>query len=227
MKKLILIIAVAAAAASCRISDPQEPNQLNEQNISNYCRNLFEEEVSKNLICFYNACQIARFLDADAEAKVSPEFDLIRTGLSYNEDSYTFDYDDYSFSGESSFLDEGVWKVIRSYYQELAIIVCPDKEWTITVSNTGTVMKVKLVEEDAETMKMSVRINGIMTENSEYSAEFEADSLEVTICHKSAGKIESMTYDGEMTVRFMENTRPRKTCVMEMIPGMATSYAIM
>ena len=226
MKKLLLMIMVLALAASCKVLDPYEPNQFNEKNISSFCNSLFEEEVSYNIVYFYNAYHIARFIEADAEQKVSPEFDMIRTGLSYSEDRYVFDYDDYRFSTDSLFIPGGIWRVRCDRNKNLHINVGADKEWTLAGSDSGTVMNVKLTEESPEMMRMLVSVKGTRTEDSEFSARFSAEELEVTIGHKYAGKIESMAFRGEMQVVFYEGAKGHRTCVMTMVPELKTSYAI-
>lgn len=226
MKKLILIIGILAAAASCKVIDPYDPNHFNEHNVSNFCSNLFDEEVKNNLTYFYNAYHIARFIEADAELKVSPEFDMIRTGLSYYDGIYRFDYDDYSFNSDILLGPGSSWKVSASRYLALVINAAAEKQWSVTCADNGTVLKVKLMEENPEMMRMIVSVKGIRTEESEFSAKFSAEDLEVTIRHQSAGKIESMEFRGEMNVTFYEGTKGHRTCVMTMAPDMETSFVI-
>ena len=108
MKRLYYIFIALSLAVSCKVVDPYQPNPMTDSNISNLSHNLFSEEAAKCLTIFYNAFHITRFLEADAEVKVSPEYDIIRTGLKGAEGVYTFDYDDYTFTKEGLFEKGGV-----------------------------------------------------------------------------------------------------------------------
>ena len=213
-------------AASCMINDPYEPNQLNDHNITRLCSELFNEEVTDNLNYFYNAYHIARFIDADADEKVSPKYDLIRTGLSSHDDSYSFDYNDYTFSKDSLFVPGSSWKVMVNYHKTLTIDVKENNEWNITSMDDGTILKVRLVEETDAGMQTVVSVNGIRTENSSYSARFSAQDMGITFRHTSIGKINSMAYKGEMTIDFYKDASTLKSCTMTLVPGLTTSYQI-
>lgn len=226
MKRLIIFLSAAAAAVSCKVIDPYQPNQLNDYNIGIFCGNIFDEEVKENLTYFYNAYHIARFLDADAEAKVSPKYDLIRTGLRSNDVGYSFDYDDYTFSEDSLFVTGSSWKVKCSHYRNIIIDVKDGNEWVVTSTEDGTVLKLKMNEETEDSMNLTIDVNGLRTEESSYSARFSSSSLELTVSSRKIGEIDSMTFEGEMTVRFLNGTTPVKECVMTMVPGMTTLYDI-
>ncbi|MBQ7810950.1 MAG: hypothetical protein IJ394_00170 [Bacteroidales bacterium] len=226
MKRLIIFLFAAAAAVSCKVIDPYQPDQLNDDNIGIFCGNIFDEEVRDNLTYFYNAYNIARFLDADAEEKVSPKYDLIRTGLRSNDVGYSFDYDDYTFNEDPLFVTGSSWKVKCSYYKNIIIDVKDGNEWVVTSTEDGTVLKLKMTEETEDSMNLTIDVEGLRTEESPYSAKFSATDLAVTLRHENIGMIDSMIFGGEMTVRFLNGTTPVKECVMTMVPGMTTHYDI-
>lgn len=226
MKRFIIFLFAAAAAVSCKVVDPYQPNQLNDKNISTFCATLFDEEVKENLTYFYNAYAIAKFLDADAEEKVSAKYDIIRTGLRSNDGSYTFDYDDYTFSVDPPFAAGSSWKVKCSYHKDVNISVLGDGKWKITCTDDGTILSVDMLEEKDDMMLMSVTVKGQRTEESSYSADFSSSEIEVTVSGKKIGKIESMSFNGEMIVKFKKDTASVKTCIMTMVPGLTTLFDV-
>ena len=54
MKKMISVILLSVGLVSCVVSDPYEPNPLNNSNIAEYCHRVFEQDVKANVECFYN-----------------------------------------------------------------------------------------------------------------------------------------------------------------------------
>lgn len=94
---------VALAAASCRVVEGDVTNPTTNDRIAEFCAGLFEEKVSEALTYFYNTYYIARFVQGDAELKVSPEYDLIRTGLTTENGIYSYGYRPYDFHGEDFF----------------------------------------------------------------------------------------------------------------------------
>lgn len=226
MKRFIIFLFAAAAAVSCKVVDPYQPNQLNDKDIISFCDDIFDEEVKENLTYFHNAYAIAKFLDADTEEKVSEKYDIIRTGLRSNDGNYTFDYDDYTFSKDPLFTAGSSWKVECSYYKDVNIRVRGDGKWTITCTDDDTILSVEMLEDSEDTILMSVIVNGLRTEESSYSADFSSPGIEVTVSCKKIGKIDSMSFKGEMTVKFKKDTDSIKTCIMTMVPGMATLYDV-
>lgn len=227
MKKFVLSLIVCLASVSCRITDLYlyEGNPMTDKNISSVCDYILEDRVITNLTYFYNAYYIARFVGADAETKVSPHYDLIRTGLSGSDGKYEFDYEEYEFSGEDFFGSKGACEIILNYRQSVFVEFISEGEWKIS-SQDGTCVNVKVLYDGMDAIRMSLDVDGEMTEESEFSADFVANGLQVSFLHSKIGKTDSKLYDGEMLVEFYEGASLVKSCQMIMTAGLSTQFKI-
>lgn len=227
MKKFVFFILVSLSAVSCRITDlyVYEGNPMTDKNISAVCDYILEDRVITNLTYFYNAYNIARFVGADAEIKVSPLYDLIRTGLKESGGKYVYGYQDYDFSGEDFFAAKGACEIVMNYRRSVNVAYVSEGKWRIDSQN-GTIIDVEVMEEGDDAMRMIIDVDGEMTEESEFSADFQARDLQVVFLHAKVGKIDSKLYDGEMLVEFYEDASLLKSCQMSMTPGMSTRFRV-
>ena len=225
MKRLLYIFIALSLAVSCKVVDPYNPNPMTDNNISNLSYNIFTEEAGTCLTAFYNAIHIARFLEADAEVKVSPEYDLIRTGLKGSEGIYTFDYDDYTFTKEGLFEKGGACAVDISYHTTVTVNCLSEGNWQVKSSN-GMMLKVEMIEESDDSMKMAVIVNGTKTEDSSFLAKFHDEGLEAAFGHKAIGELESLTFDGNVVVEYYEAADLVKSCRMTFKPGLTIGFEV-
>lgn len=225
MKRLYYIFIALSLAVSCKVVDPYQPNPMTDSNISNLSYNLFSEETSTCLTIFYNAFHITRFLEADAEVKVSPEYDIIRTGLKGAEGVYTFDYDDYTFTKEGLFEKGGACAVDINYHNTITVNCLSEGYWQIRSSN-GMVLKVGMTDETEDSMRMAVSVSGAKTEDSPYLAKFHDEGLECIFKQKAIGEIESLTLDGSVVVEYYEVDKILKSCRMTFKPGLTTEFEV-
>ena len=225
MKRLYYIFIAIFLAVSCKVVDPYQPNPMTDSNISNLSHNMFTEEAGTCLTVFYNAFHIARFLEADAEVKVSPEYDLIRTGISGTEGIYTFDYNEYVFTKEGLFEKGGACAVDINYHNTITINCLSENYWQV-MSNKGIVLKMEMIEEFGDGMRMAVNVNGAKTEDSPYLAKFHDEGLECIFKHKKIGEIESLTMDGNVVIEYYEVDKLLKSCRMTFKPGLTTEFEV-
>lgn len=225
MKRLFYIVIALTLAASCKVVDPYNPNPMTDSNISNLSYNLFSEEAGTCLTVFYNAFHITRFLEADAEVKVSPEYDIIRTGLKGSNGVYTFDYNDYTFTKEGLFVKGGACAVDINRHNTVTISCLSEGYWQVKYSN-GMLLKVELIEEGEDSMRMAVSVSGSKTEDSPYLARFHDEGLECIFKHKAIGEIESLTMDGKVLVDYYEVNKLIKSCRMRFKPGLTTEFEV-
>lgn len=225
MKRLITAITISALALSCKVSEPYTSSPVTDHNISLLCRNIFDDKVAGNIKLFHNALNIALFLDADAEEKVSEKYDLIRTGLRGSGDTYIYDYDDYGFSLDTLFGPGATWKIVPSYHRSATVSWVTDGTWQFR-DNDGTVIDIRLAEDSEGFMVFDMDINGMKTEESSYYAEFGSEGLEVRVNFMKRGVIDSMSFDGEMLMRFKEGSTLIKQCRMTFKPGLTDSFDI-
>lgn len=225
MKRLIIATMLSVLAVSCKVVDPYESNHMTERNISVLCSNIFEDMVYDNVRLFYNAFEIASFLDADAEEKVSDKYDLIRTGLRGSGDTYTYDYDDYGFSPDSLFGPGASWKIVPSYHRSIEVTWMSENSWRLT-GNDGAVLDIVLSEEGDGFMVLEMDVNGVRTEESSYTGAFSGKALKVRINHAKIGVIDSMTFSGIILFEFRNGSDLLKSCNMTLSPGMTTAFEI-
>lgn len=225
MKRLIIAIIIPALALSCKVSEPYTSSPITDSNIIMLSRNIFDDNVAGNIKIFHNAFHIARFLEADAEEKVSEKYDLIRTGLRGSGDNYTYDYDDYGFSLDSLFGPGASWKIAPSYHRSVDVTWMSENSWRLS-GNDGTRIDISFVEEGEGFISFDMDINGIKTEDSSYSAEFVSDDLRVRIEYAKIGVIGSMNFDGEMLIKFKYGSTLLKQCRMTLRPGLSESFDI-
>lgn len=225
MKRLYYLAVALMLIASCKVVDPYEPNPMTDRNISNLSYSLFYEESLECISLFYNAYHIAHFLDADAEVKVSPEYDLIRIGLMKNQNSYIYDYDDYIFSSEGFLNKGGSCHVEINYHKSLNIKCLDADKWQIS-NNRGMVFGVEVLKEDEKSMTMAVTLKGSVTEDSEYVAKMEDEGLKVFLEQKAIGEFDTMSWDGNVLVTYYEDESLIKSCRMTFKPGLTTEFDV-
>ena len=225
MKRFLYIMTVALAAASCRVVDGDVTNPTTDDRISAFCADVFEERVSRALEYFYNAYYIARFVQGDAELKVSPEYDYIRTGLSAENGVYSYDYRPYDFHAEDFFGENGVCEVESGRWYSITIKRVGEEHWRMAV-NDGTVINLVLMEESEDGILLDMKVDGVMTEESSFTARLEAEDMEVDIRHEHIGVIASKSFYGDMKVSFYDGATPLKTCTMTFKPGEYVRYDI-
>lgn len=225
MKRLYYIFIALGLAVSCKVVDPYHPNPMTDINIINLSHNMFTEEAGTCLTVFYNAFHIARFLEADAEVKVSPEYDLIRTGISGTEGIYTFDYDEYTFTKEGLFEKGGACAVDISYHNTVTVNCLSEGCWQVKSSN-GMMLDLEFIEENEDSMKMSVKARWTKTENSAYLAKFHDEGLQAVFKQKAIGELEALILDGKVIAEYYEANDLIKSCSMTFKPGLTTEFDV-
>ena len=200
-------------AASCKVSDADFDNPTTDEFMKDYCNELFVDKVSRNIQYFYNAYYVGRFISGDAQLKVSPEYDIIRTGLTDGYGNYGFGNDTYDFNGEDFFSNKGVCSVKASYWRSIAIAALAEGKWAM-VMDDGTVLEFTVKDETEDGIVLNMNIDGLMTESNEYSVRFTAEDMEVDIRHNKIGRIASKSISGMMDVNFLRSEKPLKTCSM-------------
>jgi hypothetical protein len=156
---------------------------------------------------------------------VSPEYDLIRTGISGTEGIYTFDYDEYVFTKEGLFEKGGACAVDINYHNTITINCLSENYWQVK-NNKGIVLKMEMIEEFEDGMRMAVNVNGAKTEDSPYLAKFHDEGLECIFKHKKIGEIESLTMDGNVVIEYYEVDKLLKSCRMTFKPGLTTEFEV-
>lgn len=209
---------VALAAASCRVVEGDVTNPTTDDRIAEFCAGLFEEKVSEALTYFYNTYYIARFVQGDAELKVSPEYDLIRTGLTTENGIYSYGYRPYDFHGEDFFGENGVCDVESGRWYSVTVTNVSQDHWKMAVSDS-TVFDLFLIEEDQEGISLSMNVDGCITEESAFTARLDIEEMTADICHEHIGDIVSKTFYGDMEVRFYDGDTLLKTCTVTYKPG--------
>ena len=209
---------VALAAASCRVVGGDVTNPTTDDRIAEFCAGLFEEKVSEALTYFYNTYYIARFVQGDAELKVSPEYDLIRTGLTTENGIYSYGYRPYDFHGEDFFGENGVCDVESGRWYSVTVTNVSQDHWKMAVSDS-TVFDLFLIEEDQEGISLSMNVDGCITEESAFTARLDIEEMTADIRHEHIGDIVSKTFYGDMEVRFYDGDTLLKTCTVTYKPG--------
>lgn len=209
---------VALAAASCRVVEGDVTNPTTDDRIAEFCAGLFEEKVSEALTYFYNTYYIARFVQGDAELKVSPEYDLIRTGLTTENGIYSYGYRPYDFHGEDFFGENGVCDVESGRWYSVTVTNVSQDHWKMAVSDS-TVFDLFLIEEDQEGISLSMNVDGCITEESAFTARLDIEEMTADIRHEHIGDIVSKTFYGDMEVRFYDGDTLLKTCTVTYKPG--------
>lgn len=213
MKKFFICLLAVAALYSCKVVDPYVKNPTSGEYMTEFCSRIFEDNVSKCLRCFYNAYYIAKFEAGDAELKVSKEYDLIRTGLQVKDGVYTYDYQKYDYKGEDFFSSKGKCVIRMSSWDELTILSEDTDRWLIGSEN-GIALDVTVVEETENGLLLKVNVDGVVTEDSTYSALVMADTLRTEFRHKRIGEDRSEVYDGTVMIVFYNNETLLKTVDM-------------
>lgn len=225
MKRLYYAVLTLILAASCKVVEYYEPNPMTDANISRLSYSIFQEKADLCLSVFYKAYHIDRFLQADAEEKVTAKYNLIRTGLTKADEVYVYDYDDYTFSKEWLSEKGGSCKVYINYNTELTINNLGDEEWHIR-DNSGMTFTVKLIEEKADAMRMKVDVSGVKTESSDFRAELSDEGLDVTFEYKAIGELDELACDGKVLVKYYEGNKHIKSCRMTFKPGLTTTFDV-
>lgn len=216
---------VVLAAASCRVVEGDVTNPTTDYRIAEFCTGLFEEKVSEALTYFYNTYYIARFVQGDAELKVSPEYDLIRTGLTTENGIYSYGYRPYDFHGEDFFGENGVCDVESGRWYSVTIARVGEGHWRMSVKD-GSVFDLILLEESEEGISLNMSMKGVVTEESTFTAGFESEEMAVDILHEHIGKVVSKAFHGDMKVSFYDEAKLLKTCTMTLRPGEHVRYEI-
>ena len=155
-----MFIAAVLMAASCKVVEADFNNPTTDEYISRYCVTLFSDKVSENLEYFYNAYYVARFVAGDAELKVSPEYDYIRTRITGSDGKYEFDYLQYEFQGNGFFAEGGTCVVSSGRWLSITIKNIGIGQWTMEV-NDGTKFVFTVVEENAEGLVLDMSVSGV------------------------------------------------------------------
>ena len=226
MKKMISGILLSVGLVSCVVSDPYEPNQLNNSNIAEYCHRVFEQDVKANVECFYKVYYVARFLQASAEEQVSAKYDNIRTGLRQYGDSYSFDSMDITFTKDDPFTVGGIWKVKKNYSRGITITMTSENEWKIDAETDDVTILLTLLSADDAGMKLNMELRGKWTEESSYSARFKSESVGAEIINKTPIAIGDSYYGGVISYDFYEKQSKIMCCDMTLRPGSTPVYSI-
>ena len=213
MKKLFICLLAVAALYSCKVVDPYVKNPTSVEYMTEFCSRIFEDNVSSYLRYFYNAYYIAKFEAGDAELKVSKEYDMIRTGLQLKDGVYTYDYHKYNYKGEDFFAPKGICVVQMGYKNELTVLREDENRWLIG-SGEGIALDVTVLEVTENGLLLKVTVDGVITEESTYSALVMADTLQTEFRHKRIGEDRSEVYDGTVTIVFYNNETLLKTVDM-------------
>ena len=212
-------------AVSCKVVEYYEPNPMTDANISMLSYNIYQESAELCLSAFYNAYHIDRFLQAEAEEKISTKYDEIRIGLSRNAETYIYDYDDYTFSKEWLSEKGGSCQISINYYTNLTIRNIGGDVWQIN-DNNGMAYTVRMTEEKDDAMIMEVGVTGKKTESSDFWAEVSDEGLEVTFGYETIGKLDELSCSGAVFVEYYEGNKYIKSCRMTFKPGLTTSFDI-
>lgn len=218
MKRFLLILILAVAAASCRVVDGDVTNPTTDERIAGFCTDVFEERVSEALTYFYNAYYVARFVQGDAALKVSPEYDLIRTGVSVEDGVHSYHYCPYDFKGEDFFGEKGICEIESGRWYSVTVTNVSQDHWKMAVSDS-TVFDLFLIEEDQEGISLSMNVDGCITEESAFTARLDIEEMTADIRHEHIGDIVSKTFYGDMEVRFYDGDTLLKTCTVTYKPG--------
>ena len=214
MKRWLILLLLSVTLTSCVISDPYDAKKLNANNISAYCSGVFEQDVQDNIKYFYNTWYVARFLKASDEEKVSSKYDNIRTTLRQNGGNYTFDSLTITFSMNDPFTVGSTWGIKQSYRRELIVTMRSETEWKIESETDDVVILLTLISADDTGMKMNVQVRGKWTEESDYSADFESESIDAEIVNKNPIAIDKIYYSGKMMFDFFEGDDEIMKCEM-------------
>lgn len=225
MKRLYYAALTLILAASCKVVEYYEPNPMTDANISRLSYNIFQESTDLCLSTFYKAYHIDRFLQADAEEKVSAKYDHIRIGLTKANETYVYDYDEYVFSKEWLSEKGGSCQVNINYHNKLTIRNIGEGTWQIN-DNNGIAYTVSLIEKKDEAMKMAVGVTGKKTESSDFWAEVSDEGLEATFEYKTIGELDAITCDGAVLVEYYEGSTYIKSCRMTFKPGLTTTFDV-
>lgn len=226
MKKMISGILLSVGLVSCVVSDPYEPNPLNNSNITEYCHRVFEQDVKANVECFYKVYYVARFLQASAEEQVSAKYDNIRTGLRQYGDSYSFDSMDITFTKDDPFIVGGIWKVKKNYSRGITITMTSENEWKIDAETDDVTILLTLLSADDAGMKLNMELRGKWTEESSYSARFKSESVGAEITNKTPIALGESYYSGVISYDFYEKESKIMDCDMTLRPGSTPVYNI-
>lgn len=226
MKKMISGILLSVGLVSCVVSDPYEPNPLNNSNITEYCHRVFEQDVKANVECFYKVYYVARFLQASAEEQVSAKYDNIRTGLRQYGDSYSFDSMDITFAKDDPFTVGGIWKVKKNYSRGITITMTSENEWKIDAETDDVTILLTLLSADDAGMKLNMELRGKWTEESSYSARFKSESVGAEITNKTPIALGESYYSGVISYDFYEKQSKIMDCDMTLRPGSTPVYNI-
>lgn len=226
MKKMISGILLSVGLVSCVVSDPYEPNPLNNSNISEYCYRVFEQDVKANVECFYKVYYVARFLQASAEEQVSAKYDNIRTGLRQYGDSYSFDSMDITFTKDDPFTVGGIWKVKKNYSRGITITMTSENEWKIDAETDDVTILLTLLSADDAGMKLNMELKGKWTEESSYSARFRSESVGAEVINKTPIALGDSYYGGVISYDFYEKQSKIMDCDMTLRPGSTPVYNI-
>lgn len=225
MKKLYYAVLTLILAASCKVVEYYEPNPMTDSNICRLSYSIFQERADLCLSAFYNAYQIDRFLQADAEEKISAEYDIIRTGLIRTEDAYVYNYDDYTFSKEWLSEKGGSCKVYINYNTELTINNMGEDVWLIK-DNEGMTYTVKMIDVKDDAMITEVEVKGVKTESSDFWADISSEGLEVTFEHETIGELDALSCNGKVLLEYYEGNKLIKSCRMTFKPGLTTTFDV-
>ena len=226
MKKMILGILLSVGLTSCVVSDPYEPNPLNNSNISEYCYRVFEQDVKANVECFYKIYYVARFLQASAEEQVSAKYDNIRTGLRGDGNSYSFDSMNIAFTKDDPFTVGGIWKVKKNYSRGITITMTSENEWKIDAETDEVTILLTLLSADDAGMKLNMELKGKWTEESSYSARFRSESVGAEMINKTPIALGESFYSGVISYDFYDKQSKIMDCDMTLRPGSTPIYSI-
>ena len=226
MRKTVILLLSLLATVSCKVSDLSDLDDTTNDRMTRFCAQIFSKNVERYLKSFYEAYYIARFIEADPEVKVSEEYDMVRTELRSGNGYYVYKYNEFAFAEAGFFSPKGGCDMNLSYNEDVTVRLVAKDCWEMQTEEGNIWFEVRLLEEGAEGMHLSVSASGTCTENSPYSASYAMEDMDVKFDHQKKMLILSSSYTGVMTVEFFRQSVLLKTCRMTYSGHAYPSYEI-
>lgn len=214
MRKTVILLLSLLATVSCKVSDLSDLDDTTNDRMTRFCAQIFSKNVERYLKTFYEAYYIARFIEADPEVKVSAEYDMVRTELRSGNGYYVYKYNEFAFAEAGFFSPKGGCDMNLSYNEDVTVRLVAKDCWEMQTEEGNIWFEVRLLEEGAEGMHLSVSASGTCTENSPYSASYAMEDMDVKFDHQKKMLILSSSYTGVMTVEFFRQSVLLQTCRM-------------
>ena len=87
-------------------------------------------------------------------------------------------------------------------------------------------LDLEFIEENEDSMKMSVKARWTKTENSAYLAKFHDEGLQAVFKQKAIGELEALVLDGKVIAEYYEANDLIKSCSMTFKPGLTTEFDV-